>query len=277
MKTSLSTFPYYKYPLTEAIKRTAAFGYEAIEIWGGRPHGYCFDMTPQRIKETQQVLDDSGIGISNYIPAQFRYPTNLSGSDEDIRKASVDYIKRTIDVAEELKSPYVSLCPGYSMYKQSPKQAWDAMIKSLTELIDHAKGMSLTLVLEPANRYETDLVVTIEDGIRVLEQLDYQIGLLPDTGHLFINRESTSDVVAKMEGIVAHYHIDDNMGVADEHMIPGDGKMNYDTFLLNLMKSGYQGYLTVELGFQYTWDPDPAVKKSRQFILQKVEELKKEL
>ena len=41
MKLSLSTFVYFRYALFEAIRRTAAHGYQAVEIWGGRPHAYC--------------------------------------------------------------------------------------------------------------------------------------------------------------------------------------------------------------------------------------------
>ena len=111
MKYSLSTFAYFKYPLIEAVKRTAAFGYEGVEIWGSRPHAYYEDMTPSRINDLKKVIEDSGIKISNFIPAQFRYPTNLADSEEIIRLNSVEYIKKNIDVAVAINSLYVSLKP----------------------------------------------------------------------------------------------------------------------------------------------------------------------
>jgi protein FrlC len=56
------------------------------------------------------------------------------------------------------------------------------------------------------------------------------------------------------------------MGVTDDHLVPGEGKMDYDVFLTELDKMGYEGFLAVELGFGYTVDPDPAVRRSIEFL-----------
>ncbi|HDP80323.1 MAG TPA: xylose isomerase [Spirochaetes bacterium] len=270
MKLSLSTFVYFRYPLIEAIQRTAGHGYDGVEIWGGRPHAYCDDMDPRRVADTAAVIADSGIAISNFIPAQFRYPVNIAAADDRIRAGSVDYLRKSIDAAAALGSPSVSLCPGFSLYGQSHGDAWDRMTESLQKLLDHARNMPLALLLEPGNLMETDLVVTVNDGIRAVKQLEGVMGLLPDTGYLYINRESLSDVVDRCGDIPCHYHIDDNMGASDDHMTPGEGKIDFDIFLGSLAGSGYDGFLAVELGFQYTADPDPAVKRSIEFLKHKV-------
>lgn len=262
MKLSLSTFVYFRCSLFEAIRRTAAYGYQAVEIWGGRPHAFCDDMDTQRIKETKAIIQENELEISNFIPAQFRYPVNIAVNDQVIRRGSVDYLKKNIDVAAGLGAPYVSLCPGFSIWPQTPAEAWDCMLISLDELLTHASDMPLALLLEPAHPLETDLVATVDDGLRVCKALDHRLGLLPDTGHLFINRESLSDTVTKMDNILCHWHIDDNFGVTDDHMVPGEGKMEYKIFLEKLIRSGYSGSLAVELGFQYTSDPDVAVSNS---------------
>jgi protein FrlC len=266
MKLSLSTFVYYRYPLIESIKRTALYGYDAVEIWGGRPHAYAEDMTPKKIQEVRTVIHQLGIGVSCFIPAQFRYPTNLASQDTDVRLSSVEYIKKSIDVAAEIGAPFVSLCSGYSTYGQSLGDAWMAMMDSFSKLLDYSAGMPLKLILEPGNRYETDLVVTVDDALKAINALDGKLGILPDSGHLFVNKESLSDVVEKLQGFISHYHIDDNMGVTDDHMVPGQGKMSYDIFLQKLKQYDYKGYLAVELGFQYTVDPDIAVKQSIDYL-----------
>jgi protein FrlC len=266
MKSSLSTFVYFRYPLVEAIRRTAHYGFDGVEIWGGRPHAYCDDMDSSAIKEINSVIEECGIAISNFIPAQFRYPTNLAAPDEKMRKGSVDYIRKSIDVAAQMNSPFVSLCPGFSLYGQTYHEAWDTMIKSFSELCDHAKDMPLELILEPGNRMETDLVITVDDGLRAIGEIDKRMGILIDTGHCFVNREPLSDIIEQVAGYTVHYHIDDNMGVTDDHLVMGEGKMDYTVFLDKLKGSGYSGFLAVELGFSYTVDPDPAVRKSARFF-----------
>jgi len=266
MKLSLSTFVYFRYSLVDAIRRTARLGYDGVEIWGGRPHAYCDDMDKSHVGEVRAVLDETGIAVSNFIPAQFRYPVNPAVPDEKIRQGSIDYLKKSIDAAAALGAPYVSLCPGFSLYGQGVPAAWDAMIESFSRLLEHTKGMPLKLIIEPANRYESDLIVTIEDGLRAVKELGGEMGLLLDTGHLFINREPLADSIDRVSAITTHFHIDDNMGVTDDHMVPGDGKMQYDCFFDKLKSIGYQGFLAVELGFGYTIDPDPAVKRSIEYL-----------
>ena len=274
MKYSLSTFAYFKYPLIEAVKRIKEYGYDGVELWGGRPHAYWEDMTKERRQDLKKAIEDHGLEISNFIPAQFRYPTNLAAHDELIRKNSVSYIKKNIDVAVELGAPYVSLCPGFRMYGATHLEAWNCMIQSFRELAEYARKMPLHLILEPAHRYETDLVYTVNDGKRALKEINGKMGILVDLGHLFVNAESVSDVVKEVESMVCHYHIADNMGTSDDHMVPGDGKMDYEIFFKKLKASGYKGFLAVELGFQYVNDPDPAVKRSIDFLKRKFEGLK---
>ncbi len=268
MKTSCSTFVHYRYPLTETIRRYAKFGYDAVEIWGGRPHAYWEDMTGPVIDEVKSVIDGEGIGISNFIPAQFRYPTNLAADSRQVRLKSVDYIKHNIEVAVKLGSPSISLCPGFSMHGQSRREARLEMLDSFRQIIEFAGEMPLQVLIEPANRWESDLIVTIDDALEVLEDLGNpeNTGILADTGHIHINQECLTDVPGRLKEIPVHYHLDDNSGLTDDHLVPGEGVMDFTPFFQELESAGYQGYLAVELGFGYTVDPDPAVRRSLQFM-----------
>lgn len=270
IKLSQSTFVYFRYPLDEAIRRLAHFGYDGVEIWGGRPHAYWEDMDDNRCSKIRKALNETGLEISNFIPAQFRYPTNLATTDEQIRKHSVDYIKKNIDAAEKFESPYVSLCPGFSLYGEKKEHSYNAMMKSFEELIQYSKKKNLKLLIEPAHAMETDHVLTVDDGIKVVDALGKEnMGLCIDTGHMFVNKESLVNVAEKIQGYTVHYHIDDNMGNSDDHLVPGEGKINFDLFISNLIKYNYTGFLTLELGWNYTPDPDIAVKKSIDYLKSK--------
>jgi sugar phosphate isomerase/epimerase len=61
-------------------------------------------------------------------------------------------------------------------------------------------------------------------------------------------------------------HLDDNNGQRDQHLIPGEGEFEFSPFLAALQSARYSGYLGVELGWDYTVDPDPAVKLSNERV-----------
>ena len=270
MKYSQSTFVYFKYTLEEAIRRLAKYGYQGVEIWGGRPHGYWEDMDDTRIQKIKNVLKETNMEISNFIPAQFRYPTNIATTDEQIRKNSVKYLKHNIDIAEKLDAPYVSLCPGFSLYGEKLSDSRQAMMTSLKELVEYAQDKTVKLILEPAHAMETDHVLTVDQGMSIIDELGKDnLGLCIDLGHMHVNKESIVNVVDKVKGYTVHYHMDDNDGNSDEHLVPGEGTIDFDIFLTNLKNSGYNGYLAIELGWGYTVDPDNAVKKSIEFLQSK--------
>lgn len=267
MRTSLSSFVYYNYSLQETVKRVSACGYDGIEIWGGRQHAYRNDLSGTEISELRRLMERSGLEVSAFIPAQFRYPTCLCSPNPMIRADSVAYIKDSINTSLSLGCNRVSLCPGHTLHGQGYDDGMAQLIASVRELNDYAYPREVELLIEPAHRFESDLILTVQDGLDFISKLDLEkLGIVMDTGHCSVNRESMADCVSLLQGIPNHIHIDDNNGESDQHKIPGEGELDFLPFLRQLKKSNYSGYLTVELGWDYILDPDQAAIKSRQNI-----------
>ena len=275
MKLSISTKLYFNYTLEETIKRVAKIGYPGVEIWGGRPHAYYRDMDKARVSSIKGTIEKTGVEISGFIPAQFGYPTSLCSPIPNIRKDSVEYIKNSMDVSVALGCKKVSLCPGRTLYRQGYKQGIVQLTASLDELVDYAIKKDVLLLLEPAHMYESDLILTVEEGVRLIEEKKYaKMGLAVDTGHCNVNKESLVDCILliSQKQIPLHVHLDDNNGLSDQHKIPGEGNINYLPFLQALLETGYDGFLTVELGFDYTSNPDSAAYQSKKIVLALLEE-----
>ena len=64
MKLSISTFPYVNYSLDEAIRRIADLGYDGVEIWGGRPHAYCYDIDNEEATRIRKLVEKLGLEVS---------------------------------------------------------------------------------------------------------------------------------------------------------------------------------------------------------------------
>ena len=252
-------------------------GYPGVEIWGGRPHAYYRDMNEESLSAVKRIIEKTGIEISGFIPAQFGYPTSLCSPVQGIRTDSVEYIKRSIDVSLQLGCKKVSLCPGRTLYGQGYARGMAQLAASLSELEDYVSKKDVILLLEPAHMYESDLIMTVEEGVRMIEEQKYEhMGIALDTGHCHVNKESLVDslLLLKQKNIPCHIHLDDNNGLSDQHKIPGEGTINFVPFLQTLLEMEYDGFLTVELGFDYTINPDAAAYQSKKNVLLLLKEAK---
>ncbi len=266
MKLAQSSFVYFNYPLQEAIRRLHAHGYQGIEIWGGRPHMYRHDLADE-LDDILALLDHLGMSVPNFIPAQFRYPSILCSTNETVRRDSVQYIKSAIDNALRVRSPSVSLCAGMALFGTDLDEAWAQLRRSIEELLDYTEDTNLKLLIEPAHRVESNLILTVTDALRMIQDVkSLRLGVLLDTGHAHVNGEDLAQDVRALKDVPFHIHIDDNNGDSDAHMIPGAGTIDFGPFAAALREIGYQGFVSAELGWQYTQDPDAAVIASRSAL-----------
>jgi sugar phosphate isomerase/epimerase len=192
MKFAQSSFVYFNYSLQETIRRLHKFGYHGNEVWGGRPHMYRHDLDAE-LEDIRTLLEKLGMAVPNLVPAQFRYPSILCSSNETVRRDSVRYIKDAIDNALKLGAPSVSVCPGMTLYGEDLETGWVNLCRSITELLDYTEGTDLRLLIEPAHKAESTLVLTVADALRMIAEIEStRLGVLLDTGHAHINVRGSS-------------------------------------------------------------------------------------
>jgi protein FrlC len=259
-KFAQSSAAYFNYTLRYAIKNLAELGYDGIEVWGGRPHAYRDDLL-EELSDLKALADQLGIKVCNFIPAQFRYPSLLCSDNERVRTDSITYITLAMRNAKALGSPSVSLCPGMVPWDRELETGRKQLMKSFRELSAINKDYGLQLLIEPAHRFETNLILTVEDCIRVLDELsDPTFGILLDAGHCYVNGENLVEAVKLASRYPMHIHLDDNMGDADTHLDIGEGKIDFKYLKEGLDAVGYSGFLSIELGTKYIMEPEKACR-----------------
>ncbi|MGE5265224.1 MAG: sugar phosphate isomerase/epimerase family protein [Acidobacteriota bacterium] len=267
MRFAQSSFVYFNYPLQHAIRRLHDAGYQGIEIWGGRPHMYRHDLDSE-LDSLRALLDGFEMAVPNFIPAQFRYPSILCSSNESVRRDSVRYIQDAIDNAVRLGAPSVSLCAGMTLHGERIEQGWANLRQSIIELLDYSDRTGLRLLIEPAHRAESTLILTVADALRMIREIQSErLGICLDTGHANVNGEALAEIVCLLKDVPSHIHIDDNSGDSDAHMVPGEGSIDYAPFVRALKQIDYRGFVSAELGFQYTLEPDRAVSKTHAALM----------
>jgi fructoselysine 3-epimerase len=268
MKFAQSSFVYSNYSLQFAIRSMGKMGYDGIAVWGGRPHMYRQDLH-QRLHEILDLLAEYNMAVCHVVPAQFRYPSLLSSTNEKVRRDSVQYIMDNADNALLLGAPSIHLCAGMSAFDEPRERGWECLRRSICEVLEYVRGTGLRVYIEPAHRFESNQILTLDDGLRMVGEIgDPRLGILLDTGHLHVNGEDLVDGVGKLGPLLGHVDLDDNDGSGDAHLAPGAGTTDFTGFPAALRQAGYNGYVAAELGMQYVLDPEPVVAASLAWMRQ---------
>jgi len=136
-------------------------------------------------------------------------------------------------------------------------EARQRLVESLNELGAHAGQYGVPLLYEPLNRYETNLVNTVEQGVALLRELSGdRVKLLCDLFHMNIEEVDIAAALTAAGRDLGHVHfVDSNRRPA------GCGHLDYAPIARALQGLDYQGYASAEA---FAW-PDSS-QAARQTI-----------
>ncbi len=124
----------------------------------------------------------------------------------------------------------------------SHADAFLQFIEALEICAPLAAKHGVTLVVEPLNRGECNLVNTVIEGAVAVAQVDHpNIRLLVDIFHMLRNEESPEDIV-KVGPWIAHAHIAEKA----DRTAPGVRGDDFSAFFRALEKAGYKGDMSIE-------------------------------
>ena len=114
--------------------------------------------------------------------------------------------------------------------------------EAMQELADHAKQYDVPLIYEPLNRYETNLINTISDGVDMIRSLNTNnVKLLADLFHMNIEEKDIAESVRAGKGHIGHVHfVDSNRRAA------GSGHTDFAPIAQALRDIQFDGYASAE-------------------------------
>ena len=265
MKLSIASSVFVNYSIQDTISLVAVAGSEGIDIWGGRPHIYRRDFSPSELEVVRAQITDNGLKTASFMPAFFRYPHSLSSPNEVVRQDSLAYMHECMDNAVALGAKILLIVPGHSLFRQDLTDARQRMIDSIDSVCRYSQQYEIRLAIEPANKAVTDLANTSEDAKRIIQELGYpNLGVVIDTGHIHLSDEKPERAVEILGPLLLQVHVNDNDARRQQNLIPGEGTFEFEGFLKVLAGAGFHGFLTVELAWDYSLDPFPAVQESME-------------
>ncbi len=265
MKIGITSGVYLNFPIAEAVVRVARAGYNGIDVWSGRPHIYRDDFTKDDLNDLNRVLSDHDLEVSSFMPAFYRYPYDLSSPNLRIRQDSLTYMYQCIDSAAILNAGLVLIVPKQALFGQSIEDARARLTDCIADVCQYAQQYALMMGIEPANIAATNLINTSTDALQIIHSLNLKnLGVVLDTGHLNITKENVSEAVSGLGEKLLQVHLNDNDGVEQQNLVPGEGTFDFRALISILKEKEFDGYLSAELGFHYTLDPDDAVNQTAQ-------------
>jgi sugar phosphate isomerase/epimerase len=268
MKFAFSSNAFLRHNLLDTIRIIAKAGYDGIEIMADVPHAYPRHLTDKDVAAIRSTLLENKIEISNinafmhHADGDTYHPSWIE-HDPSLRQKRLDYTLRCIDLAEELGAKCISTEPGGPLDGMTREKGLRLFKEGLLQLVDRAREKSIRILIEP----EPGLL--IENSMQFKDfysELDRDIfGINFDIGHFFCVGEDPAELVKGMEGI-PHFHLEDIAASREHHhLMLGEGAIDIPKVLTTIQRTGYNGFVTVEL-YTYESDAEGAARKAFDYL-----------
>ena len=224
--------------LEDGCRQAAELGFDAVEIFAPGADAIDTAATLQLLSSHNLLCAAVGTGAG-----MVKHGLSLTSAVESERQQARQFVRSIIDMGGALQAPaIIGSMQGRHGGEVSREQALDFLAAALDELGAHAARYNVPLIYEPLNRYETNLVNTVADGVTLLSRLATDnVTLLADLFHMNIEEADLAAAIRAGAGHIGHVHyVDSNRQAA------GRGHLDFTPIAAALIESGYSGYASAE-------------------------------
>jgi len=243
MKFGVNTFvwvsPFSNDTACDLASKAKQFGFDILEI---------AVENPALIDVAKLKRDLQPFGLEIVVCGAFGPDRNICSSDPAVRENAKTYIRWLVDAAAELGSGCI--CgPMYSAvgkeHIDSPEgrqEEWNRSVEGIREMAVYAGEKGVSLALEPLNRFETDMINTVEQGLAFIQDVGMEnVGLHLDTFHMHLEEKSSPAAIRLAGKKIFHFHACEN-----DRGVPGTGQVRWQEIAAALKETGYAGPVVIE-------------------------------
>ncbi len=191
------------------------------------------------------------------------WPTLLSAGPSH-RRRRTDFLLGAIEIATVLEAEAVSFWSGAADAGVSESDSWKLLTDGCSELLDHAVQSDMALAFEP----EPGMFVETMDQYRSLAQcLNHpRFKLTLDVGHVHCLQDGTPEGrIREFAADLANVHIEDMKAGVHEHLMFGEGEVDFPPIFRALRDINYHGPVNVELS-RHSHDAVNAARRAFGFL-----------
>jgi len=198
------------------------------------------------LDQIERAQEETGLGVVTggvYGPGR-----NISSLDIEEREAAREYLMWMVNAAQRLGSDVVN-GPLYSAVGKphlddpaDQQQEWDYAVSGLREICAYAADRDVRLAFEPLNRFETDLINVVDQGLKLIDEVGApNLGFHLDTFHMHLEEKDSAAAIRKAGDRIFHFHACEN-----DRGVPGTGQVRWSEVFEALLATGYDGNVVIE-------------------------------
>ncbi len=221
----------------DLIDRAKALGFDMIEV-------PLMEIDLVDAAAVKKRLSAVGIGVCTSTACSPE--TDPTAEDEPGRKKGIEYLKRCVDATAEMGATiftgvtYSAL--GRRIDRMPDERYWQWAASGLKEVAQYAQGLGVTVGIEPVNRYETFLINTGEQAMKLREMVDEpNVAVHLDAYHMNVEERDFYQSTKAAAPYLCHYHLSES-----HRGTPGTGLVDWDGIYRGLAEAKYEGCVGLE-------------------------------
>ena len=187
-------------------------------------------------------------GLKPVICGAFGTSRDLTHDDPAFHRTSFRYIESCLEIAYKLEAEFLA-GPMYSAVGKarlvSPEQKkleWERAVINLGKVCNMAESRGLRIALEPLNRFETDLINTAEDVVKLIRDINHPAAkVMLDGFHMNIEEPDIERAIQLAGDDLIHLQVSENY-----RGTPGTGQTRWDAYKRGLEAIRYNGAICIE-------------------------------
>ena len=220
-----------------ACAKAAELGFDAIEIFPPQAWGYDVELLATELKKNKLAVAAMGTGAG-----WVKHKLLLTSPNPAIREQGRNFVAAMIDCAAEHNAPAII----GSMQGRADKDRNETLAlfrEAIEELAPLAARKNQILLIEPLNRYETNLFNSVQQSLEFLSTLKAQnVRLLLDLFHMNIEEQNVAQSIRLAGPSIGHVHLADS-----NRRAAGFGHTDFRPIIWALRDVRYSGYLSAEI------------------------------
>jgi sugar phosphate isomerase/epimerase len=220
------------------LQKAAELGYDGVELSLRTAEDI-------EISQLQARLATLNLQVYGIATGQTYYNDGFSlfSAAAEERERAVQRIKALIDLASQLGAMVIIGGVRGKITTGDYRTEFAKGREAIRELAQAAQEKTVTLLIEPVNRYETNVLNTLAQGMELIEELGFaNLKILADTFHMNLEERSLIDALRAARNYLGYVHCVDSNRLA-----PGWGHLDFTSIFGTLKEIGYNGPLGIEV------------------------------